>query len=196
VIDAVAYIEELRQAPNKTRLPVGRNVVVVGGGNTAIDAAIQTKKLGAENVTMVYRRGPYHMSATQHEQEFAQISGVKIKHWVKPVRLIAQGGAIAGIELEYTRLDAGGKLEGTGEKFTLECDQLFKAIGQTLTLPTGLKTEKGKIVVDGNFKTGMKKVWAGGDCITSGTDLTVQSVQDGKLAAHAIDRAFRENGHG
>jgi glutamate synthase (NADPH/NADH) small chain len=194
VIDAVAYIEELRQAPNKTHLAVGRNVVVVGGGNTAIDAAIQTKKLGAENVTMVYRRGPYHMSATQHEQEFAQISGVKIKHWVKPVRLIAQGGGIAGIELEYTRLDTGGKLEGTGEKFTLECDQLFKAIGQTLALPAGLKTEKGKIVVDGNFKTGMNKVWAGGDCVTSGTDLTVQSVQDGKLAAHAIDRAFRENG--
>ena len=90
----------------------------------------------------------------------------------------------------------GAKLEGTGEKFTLECDQLFKAIGQTLTMPAGLKTEKGKIVVDGNFKAGMKKVWAGGDCITSGTDLTVQSVQDGKLAAHAIDRAFRENGHG
>jgi glutamate synthase (NADPH/NADH) small chain len=192
VIDAVAYIEDLRQAPNKTNLSVGRNVVVVGGGNTAIDVAIQTKKLGAENVTMVYRRGPYHMSATQHEQEFAQISGVKIKHWVKPVRLIAQGGGVAGIELEYTRLDTGGKLEGTGEKFTLECDQLFKAIGQTLTLPGGLKTEKGKVVVDGNFKTGMNKVWAGGDCVTSGTDLTVQSVQDGKLAAHAIDRALRD----
>jgi glutamate synthase (NADPH/NADH) small chain len=196
IIDAVAYIEELRQAPNKTHLPVGRNVVVVGGGNTAIDAAIQTKKLGAENVTMVYRRGPYHMSATQHEQEFAQISGVKIKHWTRPVRLIAQGPSIAGIELEYTRLDASGKLEGTGEKFTLECDQLFKAIGQTLTLPAGPKTEKGKIVVDANFRTGMKKVWAGGDCVATGTDLTVQSVQDGKLAAHAIDRAFRENGHG
>jgi glutamate synthase (NADPH/NADH) small chain len=191
VIDAVSYIEELRQASNKTRMPVGRNVVVVGGGNTAIDVAIQTKKLGAENVTMVYRRAPYHMSATQHEQEFAQISGVKIKHWVKPVRLIAQGAAIAGIELEYTRLDAGGKLEGTGEKFILDCDQLFKAIGQTLTLPTGLKTEKGKIVVDGNFRTGMKKVWAGGDCVTSGTDLTVQSVQDGKLAAHSIDQTLR-----
>jgi len=194
IVDAVAYIEELRQAKNKTGLPVGRNVVVVGGGNTAIDAAIQTKKLGAENVTMVYRRGPYHMSATQHEQEFAQISGVKIKHWTRPVRLIAQGPSIAGIELEYTRLDVNGKLEGTGEKFTLECDQLFKAIGQTLTLPAGLKTEKGKIVVDVDFKTGMNKVWAGGDCVATGTDLTVQSVQDGKLAAHAIDRELRGNG--
>ncbi|MES1150431.1 MAG: NAD(P)-dependent oxidoreductase [Dongia sp.] len=194
LLDAVDYIAELRQARDKSRLEVGRHVVVVGGGNTAIDIAVQTKKLGAEDVTLVYRRGPYHMSATQHEQEFAQISGVKIKHWAKPVKLIGKDGAISGVELEYTRLNESGALEGTGEKFTVECDQLFKAIGQTLALPAGLATERGKIVVDGNFKTGMKKVWAGGDCVTSGTDLTVQSVQDGKLAAHAIDRAFRENG--
>ena len=196
VLDAVDYIAELRQAKDKSQLKVGRHVVVIGGGNTAIDIAVQTKKLGAENVTLAYRRGPYNMSATHHEQEFAQISGVKIKHWAKPVKLIGKNGAIAGVELEYTRLDAGGRLEGTGETFTIECDQLFKAIGQTLTLPPGLKIEKGKIVVDAAYKTNVPKVWAGGDCITSGTDLTVQSVQDGKLAAHAIDRAFRENGHG
>ena len=197
VVDAVDYIGQLRQARDKSSLPVGRRVVVIGGGNTAIDIAIQTRKLGAEDVTMVYRRGPYHMSATHHEQEFAQISGVKIKHWVKPVALIGKNGAIAGIELEYTRLAQDGRLEGTGERFTLECDQLFKAIGQTLATPeSGLQTVKGKIVVDGNFKTGMSKVWAGGDCVASGTDLTVQSGQDGKLAAHAIDRALRENGHG
>ncbi|HVZ02680.1 MAG TPA: NAD(P)-dependent oxidoreductase [Dongiaceae bacterium] len=194
VLDAVDYIAELRQAKDKSRLKVGRRIVVVGGGNTAIDIAVQTKKLGAEDVTLVYRRGPYHMSATHHEQEFAQVSGVKIKHWVRPVRLLAQGPSITGVELEYTRLDDGGKLEGTGEKFVLECDQIFKAIGQTLTLPSGLKTEKGKIVVDAGYRTSVPKVWAGGDCIASGTDLTVQSVQDGKLAAHAIDRALRENG--
>ena len=193
VLDAVGYIAELRQAKDKAVLPVGRKVVVIGGGNTAIDIAIQTKKLGAEDVTIVYRRGAENMSATEHEQEFAQVSGVKIKHWVKPVKLIGNNGAIAGIALEYTRLK-DGKLEGTGETFTLECDQLFKAIGQTLTAPQGLTTAKGKIVVDGDFKTGMPKVWAGGDCVASGTDLTVQSVQDGKLAAHAIDRALRANG--
>jgi glutamate synthase (NADPH/NADH) small chain len=195
VLDAVGYIAELRQAKDKAVLPVGRKVVVIGGGNTAIDIAIQTKKLGAEDVTIAYRRGAENMSATDHEQEFAQVSGVKIKHWVKPVKLIGNNGAIAGIALEYTRLK-DGKLEGTGETFTLECDQLFKAIGQTLTAPQGLTTAKGKIVVDGDFKTSMAKVWAGGDCVASGTDLTVQSVQDGKLAAHAIDRALRRNGHG
>jgi dihydropyrimidine dehydrogenase (NAD+) subunit PreT len=196
VLDAVAYIAELRQAKDKAVLPVGRKVVVIGGGNTAIDIAIQTKKLGAEDVTIAYRRGAENMSATEHEQEFAQVSGVKIKHWVRPVALIGRNGAIAGIELEYTRIGLDGKLEGTGETFTLECDQLFKAIGQTLKAPDGLTTTKGKIVVDGDFKTGMAKVWAGGDCVASGTDLTVQSVQDGKLAAHAIDRALRRNGHG
>jgi glutamate synthase (NADPH/NADH) small chain len=195
VLDAVGYIAELRQANDKAVLPVGRKIVVIGGGNTAIDIAIQTKKLGAEDVTIAYRRGAENMSATGHEQEFAQVSGVKIKHWVKPVKLIGKNGAIAGIELEYTRLN-NGKLEGTGETFTLECDQLFKAIGQTLAAPQGLTTAKGKIVVDGDFKTSMPKVWAGGDCVASGTDLTVQSVQDGKLAAHAIDRALRRNGHG
>ena len=196
VLDAVGYIADLRQAKDKAVLPVGRKVVVIGGGNTAIDIAIQAKKLGAEDVTIAYRRGAEHMSATEHEQEFAQVSGVKIKHWVRPVALVGKNGAIAGIELEYTRIGLDGKLEGTGETFTLECDQLFKAIGQTLTAPQGLATTKGKIVVDGDFKTSMPKVWAGGDCVASGTDLTVQSVQDGKLAAHAIDRALRRNGHG
>src|SRR5262249_26274067 len=141
-----------------------------------------------------YRRGPEQMSATDHEQEFAQVSGVKIKHWAKPVGLIGQNGTLAGVELEYTRLGRDGRLEGTGERFSIECDQLFKAIGQTLTAPDGLKTTKGKIVVDADYRTSMAKVWAGGDCIASGTDLTVQSVQDGKLAAHAIDRALRDNG--
>jgi glutamate synthase (NADPH/NADH) small chain len=168
---------------------------VIGGGNTAIDIAVQTKKLGAEDVTLVYRRGPEQMSATDHEQEFAQVNGVRIKHWAKPVRLIGKDGAIAGVEFEYTQLGADGRLAGTGEKFTLECDQLFKAIGQTLALPeSGLKTEKGKIAVDAEMRTGMAKVWAGGDCVVSGSDLTVQSVQDGKIAAISIDRALRANG--
>jgi glutamate synthase (NADPH/NADH) small chain len=194
-LDAVGYIAELRQAKDKSTLEIGRKVVVIGGGNTAIDIAIQAKKLGAEDVTIAYRRGPEQMSATHHEQEFAQVSGVRIKHWVKPVALTSKDGAIAGVTLEYTRM-RDGKLEGTGETFTLECDQLFKAIGQTLTPPAGLTTARGKIVVDAEFRTGMARVWAGGDCVASGTDLTVQSVQDGKLAAHSIDRALRRNGHG
>jgi len=78
VMDAVAYIERLRQTPDKRSLEIGRRVVVIGGGNTAIDIAVQAKKLGAEDVTIVYRRGPDNMGATRHEQELAQTSGVGI----------------------------------------------------------------------------------------------------------------------
>src|SRR5258708_12897835 len=84
VEDAVAYIERLRQAPALARLPVGRRVVVIGGGNTAIDVAVQSKLLGAEDVTIVHRRGIEHMSATRHERELAQTSGVGIKPSAPP----------------------------------------------------------------------------------------------------------------
>jgi glutamate synthase (NADPH/NADH) small chain len=115
VEDAVAYIARLRQAADKATLPVGRRILVIGGGNTAIDIAVQSKRLGAEDVTIVYRRGPEQMSATAHEQEFAQTNGVTIKHWAKPVRLLGEGGRLRAAEFEYTRLN-GGKLVGTGER--------------------------------------------------------------------------------
>lgn len=196
--DAVDYIAKLRQAPDKSALPVGRKVLVIGGGNTAIDIAIQSKRLGAEDVTLVYRRGPDQMSATWHEQEFAQVNGVKIKHWAKPVRLISHQGAVREVEFEYTQLDDQGRLTGTGETFTLLCDVVFKAIGQKLVKDPvngkaheSLDLANGKIVVNADMQTSLPNVWAGGDCVASGTDLTVQSVEDGKVAAIAIDRYLR-----
>ena len=101
-MNAVDYIAELRQAASFAALPVGRRVVVIGGGNTAIDIAVQTRRLGAEDVTLVYRRGPEAMGATAHEQEFAQINGVKIKHWAKPLRLTGSNGHVAEAVFEYT----------------------------------------------------------------------------------------------
>jgi dihydropyrimidine dehydrogenase (NAD+) subunit PreT len=197
VEDAVAYIARLRQAADKSTLPVGRRVVVIGGGNTAIDIAVQTKRLGAEDVTMVYRRGSEQMSATAHEQEFAQTNGVKIKHWAKPVRVLGEGGQVRAAEFEYTRMDAG-KLVGTGERFTLPADTVFKAIGQTFVpdpLVNGaqqpLQLKNGRIAVDAERQTSLPGVFAGGDCVSGGQDLTVQAVQDGKLAAEAIDRQLR-----
>src|SRR5262249_30726213 len=163
------------------------------GGNTAVDIAVQTRKLGAEDVTMVYRRGADAMSATSHEQEFAQVSGVRIKYWAKPMRLVGDGGRVVSAEFEYTELDRGGRLMSTGEKFTLPADQVFKAIGQALVPDPAragsqqlLDIEDGKIFVDADRATSLAGVWAGGDCV-SGVDLTVQAVQDGKVAAHAID---------
>src|SRR5690606_32377270 len=113
VHSAADYIAELRQAPDLKALPVGRRVVVLGGGNTAIDIAVQAKRLGAEDVTLVYRRGPEAMSATHHEQEFAQVSGVRIKHWAQPKALRGEGGRLTGVTFEYTRFE-GGRLAGTG----------------------------------------------------------------------------------
>jgi len=199
VLNAVDYIAELRQATDLSALPVGRRVVVIGGGNTAIDIATQTKRLGAEDVTIVYRRGPDNMSATWKEQEWAQTNGVKIKYWAMPRRLIgwpANGGGqhVKEIEFEYTQLDADGRLAGTGDRFTLLADQVFKAVGQML-VADGLTAEPldlqgDRIAVNADRQTSLAGVWAGGDCVP-GTDLTVHAVEDGKIAAEAIDRVLR-----
>ena len=200
VEDAVAYIADLRQAVDKGKLKVGRKIVVIGGGNTAVDISVQTKRLGAEDVTLVYRRGADNMSATWHEQEFAQVNGVKIKHWARPVRLIGHNGAVKEVEFERTALDDSGRLVGTGETFSILCDQVFKAIGQKLVKDPvngkareSLDVHNGKIAVNEEMKTSLGNVWAGGDCVASGIDLTVQSVEDGKVAARSIDRHLRGN---
>ncbi len=199
VIDAVKYIAELRQASDKSRLPVGRRVVVIGGGMTAIDVAVQSKRLGAEDVTIVYRRGQEQMGASRFEQDLAQVSGVRIRHWARPVRLVGKDH-ITRIELEYTREGADGKLEGTGETFALNADVVFKAIGQEIAwdelgaASAILGVTGGRIAVDANRKTTLDNVWAGGDCVAGGQDLTVTAVQDGKLAAQAIDAYLRSGG--
>jgi glutamate synthase (NADPH/NADH) small chain len=194
VMDAVEYIAALRQARDLAKLPVGRRIVVIGGGMTAIDIASQTKRLGAETVTIAYRRGPEQMNASDYEQEVAQTDGVLIRHWLRPKSLVGSGGRVVGIELEYTR-EENGRLVGTGETLTLECDQVFTAIGQGF-LPADvdgipLTLEKGRIKVDAEWRTSVPGIWAGGDCVVGGQDLTVAAVEDGKQAALSIDRALR-----
>jgi dihydropyrimidine dehydrogenase (NAD+) subunit PreT len=196
VLDAVDYIAELRQAGDLATLPVGRRIVVVGGGMTAIDIATQTRRLGAEDVTIVYRRGRDAMKASAYEQELAQTSGVRIKHDARPSRLVEEGGAVTGVEFEYTRPGADGRLEGAGETFVLEADMVFKAIGQAFVPETvngaaGPALANGRIAVDAERRTSMIGVWAGGDCVDGGQDLTVAAVEDGKIAATSIDRALR-----
>jgi dihydropyrimidine dehydrogenase (NAD+) subunit PreT len=196
VEDAVAFIERLRQAGDKSTLPVGRSVLVVGGGNTAIDIAMQTKRLGAESVTILYRRGPEHMSATFHEQETARLNGIAIRHWVRPLRIEAGDGRLRGLACVRTALDGAGRPVDEGEPFFLAADQLFKAIGQKLgrlpldgTAPL-LALEGGRIKVDEDFATSLPGVWAGGDCVAPGPDLTVVAVEHGKRAARAIHAAL------
>ena len=185
VRDAVDFIAELRQARNLGSVAVGRDVVVIGGGMTAVDAAVQSKLLGAEHVTIVYRRKPESMSASEEEQHLASSKGVRIITGAAPVRL--KGGEfVTGVEFAYTEEGQNG-LQTTDETFTLKADVVLKAIGQHLDgAPGGLKLDGRKIAVEGPGRTSMKGVWAGGDCASGGDDLTVTAVAEGRDAAEDI----------
>lgn len=195
VMDAVSYIADLRQADQMDTLPVGRKIVVIGGGMTATDIANQTKRLGADDVTIVYRRGQDRMNASSKEQKFAQTTGVTIRTYAAPKALIANG-AVNAITFENVE-EKDGKLSGTGETFTLEADMVFKAIGQTLHgAELGadfgeIALEKDRIKVDADRKTSLPDVWAGGDCVSDSDDLTVVSVEDGKIAAENINQFLK-----
>ena len=181
VLDAVDFIADLRQASDVAAVPIGRDVVVIGGGMTAIDAAIQAKLLGALNVTLVYRRGRDRMNASVFEQDLAASKGVRIVTHATPVAVIGNG-AVREIEFEYV----DDQMQGTGQTLRLAADQVFKAIGQTLqgdALPT---LEARKIKVDGTGRTSVDGVWAGGDCASGGDDLTVTAVAEGRDAAMDI----------
>ena len=189
--DAVDYIATLRQADDLATLPIGRRVVVVGGGMTAIDQASQAKRLGAEDVTIVYRRGPDRMGASAIARELAQTDGVRIKFDARPKRVITGDGHVTGMEFEYTT-ERDGRLVGTGETFVLDADMVFRAVGQSFIADPvgGVALEGGRIRIDAERRTSLARVWAGGDCIAGGKDLTVVAVEDGKVAAESINRAL------
>ncbi len=200
VENAVDFIANLRQAEDLASLEIGRRVVVIGGGMTAIDAAVQSKLLGAEEVTICYRRGKEDMNASDWEQELAAAKGVTIRHWLQPKKAIVQNGKVAGIELEYTAM-RDGRLVGTGETVVLACDQVFKAIGQ-IFVPDALNgsgpaiaLENGRIKVDEEGRTSLAKVWAGGGCVVGAReDLTVSAVAAGRDAAESIHRELSASG--
>ena len=189
VLDAVDFIADLRQAGDLSALPVGRDVVVIGGGMTAVDAAVQAKLLGALNVSLVYRRGRERMNASVYEQDLAASKGVRIITNATPIA-VHGNGAVREIEFEYTNDD----LSPTGERFRLPADQVFKAIGQTLT-GDGLPDLDGrKIKVTGAGRTSVAGVWAGGDCAAGGDDLTVTAVAQGRDAAEDIHATLTAEG--
>jgi dihydropyrimidine dehydrogenase (NAD+) subunit PreT len=194
---AVDFIAELRQAASPADVAVGRKVVVIGGGMTAVDAAVQSRLLGAEDVTIVYRRGPSAMSASGYEQQWAQTNGVRIKHWGSPKEVVQDAGRVTGMRFARTRLE-GERLVETDEHFVIDADVVLKAIGQTFvaqpvagqgSVPLTLKS--GRLATDDDGQTSHPKVWAGGDCRFGGRDLTVEAVEHGKRAAIAIDRRLR-----
>ncbi len=185
VRDAVDFISELRQSPDLTSLAIGRDVVVIGGGMTAVDAAVQSRLLGAEHVTMVYRRARERMSASEYELDLAASKGVRIITGAAPIRLTG-GEYVTGIEFAYTEEGPDG-LKMTEDTFTLKADQVLKAIGQHLDgAPGGLNLDGSKIAVEGPGRTTMAGVWAGGDCALGGDDLTVTAVAEGRDAAEDI----------
>ena len=194
VTDATAYIHELRQADLMAQLAVGEKVVVIGGGMTAIDIAVQSKKLGASEVTIAYRRDESHMKASLHEQHFAQINDVKLRFCSSPKKVLSRDGHVTGIEFNLTQVDTNGQVTNTGKSYQLEADVIFKAIGQTLLSDhlgesnSELDFENGRLTVNEERKTTLDNVWAGGDCVSDGEDLTVSAVQDGKLAAESIHK--------
>jgi dihydropyrimidine dehydrogenase (NAD+) subunit PreT len=194
IVDGLQYIEQSKVAVDEMK--VGREVAVIGAGNTAIDCATIARRLGAERVTMIYRRTEPEMTAYQHEYEFVKKEGVEFRFLIQPVRVVTDSGRVTGLEcvrVELGEPDSTGRPAPVlldGSEFTIPADQVVKAIGQDkpwLAALLGLETERGKIKVNESFETNVPGLYAGGDCIRlNGAASTVMGVQDGKLAARAI----------
>jgi len=179
--DAVGWIAALRQSGDKSDIGVGRDVVVIGGGMTAVDAAVQTRLLGAETVTIAYRRDKAAMAASEYEQDLATSKGVRLLFNAAPKALGPGTITLARTETK------DGKLVETGEEIVLGAEQVLVAIGQTLSgAPKVLDLASGKIAVSGAGRTSVPGVWAGGDCASGGDDLTVTAVAEGRDAAEDI----------
>lgn len=201
IVDGLEFIEGSKTAPEK--LHIGRNVIVVGAGNTAVDCATIARRLGAERVTMVYRRTDREMSCYEHEYDFARKEGIEFRFLSQPHRVLLENGKPAGLEclrVELGAPDASGRpapVVVAGSEFVLPADQIVKAVGQekpALAALLGLETKKGFIAVDASFKTSVAGVYAIGDCTrAAGAASTVMAVQDGKMAAAAIHARLTEN---
>ncbi|WP_300728781.1 NAD(P)-dependent oxidoreductase [Pseudomonas sp.] len=193
LLAATDYIRELRQSDDLTQLPLAEHCIVLGAGNTAIDMAVQMARLGAREVSLVYRRGLEDMGATGHEQDIAKANQVRLITWAQPDEvLLDEQGQVRGMRFARTQYE-NGRLHTTGETFELAADAVFKAIGQAfdeaaLSDPVAhsLARVGDRIQVDEHLCTSVPGVYAGGDCTSLGQDLTVQAVQHGKLAAEAI----------
>jgi dihydropyrimidine dehydrogenase (NAD+) subunit PreT len=202
VTEALSFIAETKLAEKDglehlKELPIGNHVAVIGAGNTAIDAATIAKRLGAERVTIVYRRSEKEMTAYEFEYKFIKNEGVEFRFLTQPVEVIGENGKVTGlkcVKMQLGQPGADGRRQVKaipGSEWILECDQVIKAIGQEkpagLVKAFGLETDKGYIKVDESLKTSNPKVYAGGDCIRSkGEAMTVTAAEDGKIAAKSI----------
>src|SRR5262249_18974419 len=178
---------------------IGNHVLVLGAGNTAIDVATAAKRLGAERVTIAYRRGEAAMPAFAYEYELAKADGVRFEWFVQPVRVVAEKGVACGVE--FVRTESASRDSPVrpvaGSNFVMPADMIVKALGQEPLLELlralpGLKVERGQVVVDrATGATSVPKLYAGGDCIRGGGEI-VDAVQDGKVAAWGIHAAIAD----
>src|ERR1700690_3960086 len=202
ILDGLQYIEGSKPQPSQLR--VGRDVIVIGAGNTAIDCATIARRLGAERVTMLYRRTENEMTAYPHEYDFVKREGVGFWFLAQPVKVHHENGAVRALECVRIALgdpDASGRPSPKpipDSTMLLPADQIIKAIGQnkpSLASRLKLRTQKGFIEVSGEFETSAPQIFAGGDCIRArGSASTVMAVQDGKLAARSIYQRLKNHG--
>lgn len=194
VIDALHFIERYKTHPDFT---VGRRVIVIGGGNTAIDAANAAKRLGAEDVHLFYRRTAKEMPAFPFEFDHSKIEGVRF-HWLaQPAAIVVRDNRAVAVRFVETRLgepEAGGRRKAEpvpGTEFEVPCDMVIPALGQSrrmgvLLRERGIELSGGVISVDRpTGRTGNPRYYAGGDCVNGGREV-VDAVADGKRAALAI----------
>jgi glutamate synthase (NADPH/NADH) small chain len=197
VIDALAFIEQIHTEPLH-RIPVGARVAVIGCGNTAIDAATQARRLGADEVVVIYRRGGLHMSAYAFEYDLAKRDGATFLFHHAPVEVLAREGHVSGLRLARTRFNESGALEQIADSEFIEpFDMVLKAVGQQKQrrwlqelFPELAMNRNGTVVRD--FETGrtsLAKVFTGGDCANGGREV-VNAVGEGKKAARGIHQMF------
>jgi len=202
ILDGLQYIEGSKLQPSQLR--IGRNVIVIGAGNTAIDCATIARRLGAERVTMLYRRTENEMTAYPHEYDFVKREGVSFWFLAQPVKVHHENGVVQALECVRMSLgerDSSGRPSPQpipGSTMIFPADQIVKAIGQhkpSLASMLNLKTDRGFIQVSEAFETSSPGIFAGGDCIrTRGSASTVMAVQDGKLAARSIHQRLVNHG--
>ena len=192
VEDAIKFIYDIRDK-GFDKVAVGEKVAVIGMGMTAIDAATQAKRLGAEEVTMLYRRTQEEMPCTQHELDIAMLDGCKIVWLASPKEIKGIGGKVNELVCSVMKLgepDASGRRSpvDTGETFSLAVDMVIKAAGQmpfeNLIDEIKIKNSKGKINIT-DSATNIPGVFAGGDCVNGGKEV-VDAVQAGKDGAASI----------
>ncbi len=193
VVDALAFIRRLHREPLE-RVPVGRRVVVIGCGNTAIDAVTQAIRLGAERTSVIYRRGETDMTAYDFEYAHARHDGAAFHFHAMPLEILQRDGHVDGVRLARTRETSAGVIEIIpGTEWIEQCDMVLKAVGQRKQVPLLKRLfpaiqldDRGAVIVDPlTGATNLRHVFAGGDCANGGREV-VNAVGEGKKAARGI----------